>query len=79
MKKSEIAFFKSLIQDTFFGDCSTVINQFHSQRKSINLDNITNLLVENITPEKNFSIERLLFLAERRSGQTPKNFEEGEG
>lgn len=70
-----VAFFKSLAQEVFWGDCSSVIEEFHSQRHNINLDSITDLVIKNISVNKDISIENLLYIANERSKHVPKNYE----
>ncbi len=74
-KDCYVAFFKSLAQDIFWGDCNSIIEEFHAQRNTINLDNITDLVVRNISVNKDISIENLLYIANERGRRIPKNYE----
>ncbi len=68
-------FFKSLALDVFWGDCNSIIEEFHARRNNINLDNITDLVVKNISVNQDISIENLLYIANERSKHIPKNYE----
>lgn len=70
-----VAFFKSLAQDIFWGDCNSIVEAFHEQRQSINLDNISNLVAKHISVNKDISINNLLYHANERIKHIPKDYE----
>lgn len=74
-KDCYVAFFKSLAQDVFWGDCSSIIEEFHTQRHNIDLDNITDLVVKSISVNEDIGIKNLLYFANERSKNIPKNYE----
>lgn len=74
-KDKYIAFFKSVVQDMFWGECNNIINAFHNNRNNLNLDNITDLVAKYIIVNKQIDILNILSFAEKRSNQTAKNFE----
>lgn len=74
-KSYDIAFFKTLVQEIFWGDCNSIIEEFHNRRKQFDLDNITDLVCNYIKVNSNLNSKYLLEFAEKRTRCTPKKYD----
>lgn len=70
-----IAFYKALIQQIFWGDCQGVIAAYQNNYKSINLNNITNLVTSNLNVSTNLSLDFLINEAELLLKRKPEKFD----
>lgn len=70
-----IAFFKSVAQDVFWGNCDSLSEAFHNIKGNIDLDNITKLVSDNISLNADISLNNILEVAEIRSKQIPKDYD----
>lgn len=74
-KTQYVAFFKSVAQDAFFNDFSSIIATFEDNINNVNLDNITDIVTGNLVRNIDISLENIMKYAEMRNKKIPKNFD----
>lgn len=74
-KNNYVAFFDSVIQDIFWGNCINIIKAFDNSKGMVDLDNITNLVVANLDSPKYFELDNIISHAEKRNLKKAKNFD----
>ncbi len=70
-----IAFYKTLIQNVFWGDCQDIIDAYQKNYKLIDLNNITNLVTSNLNVTTDISLEFLISEAKKLLKRKPEKFD----